>query len=319
MTENKVPLFYSEDFSQPYFTAKIGKSQDSPSANFYLNPDQSVPLGYILYNYYGDGELYLSPSYLFDGLQISVKNENMSDVYEKVSSTPYQSLESHGVSSFEISKKMLDIPGINLNYSRHPIQETDNLIYVIIKFDYIFDINIDENTVSQPTLPQQFASSAPICAHFTHDGDALQIISENYKFANTIKNAYLCSHPNRTSNYSPCQFSNCFADCPIYSPSKQQLTKVAINHKNTENSTIISVNKLLLSNNFTSYDLYNESNNQSIAQISIPQDISQQDIDKEISDLLSEITSLYEGDEITELDCSENKKETESFIATIFN
>jgi len=315
MADNKTHLHYSESFSQPYFIASVDKSNDSLKANYFINPDESIPLGYVLYDYYGDGELYLNPTYIYGGYEVFAKPNNMTDISHQIRSISYDQVKSLGTSTFEISKIALNIADIHYAYTHHPILAKGDGIYVVIEFDYIFDINA-ENIVESNIISSH---SPAVCSYFTHDGDALQIISKDYKFANTIKNAYLCSHPNRSSAYSPCSFSSCFTDCSVYTPAKTQVAKVSVNHKNTNNSTIVSINKLLLSNNNISYDLYNESNNQSILQVSVPENTPQEDVDNKISDLLSEITSIYQDEEVVEVPLSENKEENESFIATIFD
>lgn len=310
-TDETYSLRISETYNQTYFSATLDRAGQALNANFYLNHMPELPSGILLYDYFGSGEMFYSSSGI-DSSIVSVSKKVLQNIYTMVTETASKAEE---YSSSVIFK--------NLDYSE--ILNTISSLKIHscwVKPAYGFENHLllvsMQDLFNNESSPEKISHPA-LCSHVTLVSSERNYVSENYEFANIINSYPSCSHPNLSGKHVPCYFVNNLTTCPLYEQKSETVTKVSINHTNTDNSTVFSVRKLHLTNMEYSYSIFNNSENQNVFNINVPSDVPQEEVDSHLSSLLEELLYSYKGDTVEHLSLDDKCKDSHPFIASVLN
>lgn len=310
---------FSSSYNQSFFSAVINNNTGKQtSLNFYLNTFTELPDNVLIYDYLGSGEMYHNANDS-DTVYISVSKSVLNDLYNMACDT--HSLSSvHAdlpmLKNFSVSKIASRMQEIELNFTWANCNGFDHPVLLIL-IDSIFNSekNSDQNSSSS-------ASNAfpLVCSYLTFSTNRVNHISNSYEFANIINNYPSCSHQNFQGKFVPCKYFGDFQNCSLHQPKFDTVTRVSVNHKNTDTSTVFSVRKFYHLDSRHSYAIYNDTKMSNVFTLNIPEEIEEEKVNNYLSDLLNKVINTYEEDESHDI-TSDNLdfSLSQPFIASVLN
>ena len=308
-TDETYSIRFSSSYNQSYFTAEIEKDDQSFSANFYLNPfEDFLSPNVLIYDYFGSGEMFFNPNFI-DTPIVSVSKQTIQNVYTMATTTSSRAEEYAGSVIFkdkdysQILETIdpLKVPSCWIPPSKHFQNYT-----LLVSMSQLFN---HESSPEQVTSP-------PVCSHVTYVSPSKEYISDHYQFANMIDGYPSCSHPSFADKHMPCHFFENFSLCPMHESKSEIITQVSVNHANTDNSTVFSVRKVHLSNMEYSYSVFNNTENQTVFNVTVPPETPELEVSSHVTQLLEELLDSYKEDTIQVLPDSLHPESKQPFIAS---
>lgn len=340
-TKNCLPIQYDLGFNYIEIETSF-----NPNLRLIMNKVNDIPKGYFVFDYFDSGEIFinevLDTSILFAKPAFSsLMLQNFYSADDDCVFRKYPKQEEENIPVIPTISKAEQ----GIMYYGNPYRYKEDSVYswIFPISDYFLvadwpapDMNLEtaifsniKKTVSLNSsisfdTPQE-QRDIPLCQHFTFQmkNKEIDIISDNYKFANVVQNITMCSSPELTKNssgmcYCPYGLSEQDA-CIGYAPAYKTVHTVSVelNNTNAKKDFAISTISTSLKNNII--QIQNKTDNVILNKFSVPSNIAIDVAVEESITVLNEYISCY-TDSILHENVREESDETktkESYILSI--
>jgi len=269
------------------------------STAIYLNIDESLPCGAMIYDYASSGEVFLGPPPKGSKYFLSENNRQSFNNFFNLS------LSQNPNNNFIKKAQSASLnESIVTEFFTHPTLVIKYKTEKALSLMFSEFFSIQEISDTQILAPE----SNKLCSYLTVDSDVHEnytFKSDTYPFANMVKTIAVCSHPNNpTDKINYCNYfymslmhsSSLMQNCPIFSPVENILMHKDISIENSSVPVRIKVSQSKSISGDSAIEFYNETDNVLISSI------QSSDNDLNIEEIFNDFVSCYESSNISDVE-----------------
>jgi hypothetical protein len=302
--ENNSGSRYVELQLQPDFSMKL-----------YINIDDEIEDGKVMYDYFGCGEVFVNTNTFNTITSGSGRLIDLMKVTFSDNTSPLRLYPTDGELFLlkDPSEPTLKAAAEEAFLVKAVFRTNSNTL------GWLFDTAVFFNT-EQTTITYQAARpDTPMCKFFSQHKEGSQFItSPEYKLANHIPNLRSCCSPIVTSTVAVCTYSSDEQNaCLAYSPMEEVLVDISVKVQNTTDVEKFAIKYFMSTNNNHVFTIYNLANNSTLNTLSYPNSISYEECCVEVKKVAEEYMTCYEDVVIEQHVEAEENEIKKSFIESI--
>ena len=317
MAANQLPIIV--DGSQKYVPVQLDADT---SIKFYLNYDPSLPHNTLVYDYFGNGEMYYNPK---QGQDITEGKATLKTLYVsyflkdtalrtqqaqpgiKVMDLATSTYTPSGVMGWAFALHTFFASTTNPDFVENAVQPSDKVnisgVFSATKTN-VGNAILAPTPAPEPEPEVLGANAKPICAWYSDP--EREIYSEHYKYANHVPGLRSCCNTkifDKANHVVHCGWSNdnTQSTCVGYEPVTVTVKHVQVKQQFTENPIDFKVQSFLALTGEEMITIRNETDNNIVQQILVPSDTDQTEVINEVDEILATYTDCYENAE--QVDC----------------
>jgi hypothetical protein len=299
--DSSTPILYNEEHDQPYFSVAPIPGKEDHFINFYINNDSSVLPGFLVFDYFGSGELYYNFDHP-DSLGISGVSPVFNTLYAIHIALPQVSPEN----AVDISLINAATEGVYL-VSNNPVSFNPA---------FYFPAKQVFNTFSPESSTVNTNKFSVLCNNYSSSS----LVSENYIFANTPENFSCCTKYTTKERVINCPFSfERQSSCSDYSPKRKLISSFNVSEYNSTSNKVFSLYESYLSNDSTQrlFQIVDDTNSNICLSFNCSSETPDEEVRQKVEEIFNEFLSTYENSDFSVPAIKTSVKQSVSFINTL--